>query len=397
MKRPDDLNFLDPLLRMFAYEPSGWGVVRIAGWFAAFLVLSAVMAPPRTTELPDHGERMVTMHTFRNDPRWVRQDLARYPVEPASPSIAWITGSSAFIYGPGLTGTERLETRELLPERVAERLERDHGVTPRVYLHQLDARRLLDTATMTTDAIRRQPDAMVIVLNPFWSFNDQAIFHRTELMRQGAVLWWNRHDWTRQFLLVPPRTHLEHLVGRCLPLVGDRHDYGDLIDFQGWARNMWSRTAPRPQTGPSLIFWVTHRDHDGDISTLREPNGALDILAWQATAMAQANPDPSAWPAKILDDLMEQVADSGIPTLVYVAPVSPELRKHPEAAAALDAANAGFTRLAERHQGEGIRFVTSFPPSVLDSLSFEDLLHLDNAGELPAFIEQELSDILRLP
>ena len=113
--------------------------------------------------------------------------------------------------------------------------------------------------------------------------------------------------------------------------------------------------------------------------------------------MAQANPDPSAWPSRILNQMLEKIADSGIPTLVYVAPVSPELRNNPAAAAALDAAGAGFARIAEQHRSNTIRFVEAFPETVLESLSFEDLLHLDNAGELPAFIEQELSDILSLP
>lgn len=388
MSMPNKLKFVANVLETFQYQPSPGGLLRIAGWTFLFLVLISV-ALTRPTVLPKAD--LVHMDTGPNDLRWVRDDFDLFP-KGKDLNVAWLSGSSIVI-----------KNGDNLPQRVQQLMSSDEGVPTRAFVYSVSARRTLDTYTMVQDALERKPDVMVLVINPFWVFNSKAVFNKQNLFNHAAKLWWNESDWLWQFTLTAPANHLYNLLGRHIPIIADRHHYVRYARKE--SRKLFGVSlipeAVRPQKKPgntalkfsqSLQFWLLFKKFNGDIEQFF-PKGRSDPMRWQLAAISQADTDLSSWPVEIMHQMLSKIRDSGVRTLLYVAPISPQMR----GMGSRNGYNAVLNTMQDlkgEYENEKLRFIVNMPKNITDSIEHRDYLHLREPGELPTLISKQLSELV---
>lgn len=374
MNLPHDLKFAERFIKPFVLTPDWFSLARIVAWFIVFLVALHFIVPSITPNLPHSKElaatNVIPLATTPSDPRYMRLDQSTVPDN----SIIWVGGSSLAIKEGGK------ETYTFLPSKV--------DTNANQYLSIKMASRLLDTYTMTLDAIERKPKALFIVLNPFWVMNDKSSFFKTNMMNSGPDLWVNTNNWPLIPLLSSPGNYLWSLGGKHHKLIGNGYDYLKLI-MPSKAKNKTKtskQTSKKLSYNQPLLFWISQRyDTQTDFTT-------FDAKQWQIKAMEQNDKDNSAFAHKIFRNLLHQIKQSGIPTLLYLAPTDYSLTETP-ALSSYRAVQAQFNMISDEYKSSNIRIVR-IPEDVYDSLVFTDYLHLSDSGKLPEFLKNEISAII---
>ena len=341
------------------------------------MVLAHLFAPKVTPQLPYADEMKIAgltpIATSTSDPRYVRNDLKTLPEN----SILWVAGSSITIK------ENKNGALTYLPTEL--------DIQQSQYVSLKMAQRGLDSYTLVNDALSREPSALVVVLNPFWTLNDNALFFKKNVINAGSSQWMNGKDWTLIPLLASPADMLWGAFGRHHQLSANGHDYLKLIK----STHAKPQPAKTPKNKPSkrisynqpLAFWSTQRHAEGkDFSTF----GANE---WQIEAMNQNNLTQSAWSKKLLKNMLEKIKNSNIPTLIYVAPISPKLERT-SAREAYRTVTHQLRDITAPYQSTQIKIITEFPASVIDGLTFTDYIHLQNSGALPAYLNTEINALL---
>ena len=167
---PDDLKFAKTWIEFLQWPVNAHSLCRIIAWFLFFLLLIHFITPKIQPRLPHmaamQNQKLVPLATTPSDPRYLRLDQKDLPPR----SVIWVAGSSITI------GESQEEAHLFLPGQTADYL--PAGTTH--YISVKMARRFLDTYVMTLDAIERKPSALVVILNPFWVLQDQALFFKQE-------------------------------------------------------------------------------------------------------------------------------------------------------------------------------------------------------------------------
>ena len=109
--------------------------------------------------------------------------------------------------------------------------------------------------------------------------------------------------------------------------------------------------------------------------------------------MRVSNPERAYWNQYFLRLELERLSESGIPTFIYLAPVSPELMT--------DQADAdGYFAVLNALQNQfansppNIKFELRIPPEITASIKFGDLYHYSDSGMLPDFIASQIQNTL---
>jgi hypothetical protein len=349
------------------------------------------------------------MSTTAADPRWVRQDIKTFPKDKYI-NIVWLDGSASYFLKAGEKGADAWASVEFLPDKVNEVLEDKFKVEARILLYLIASRRILDTYTMVLDAVSRKPDAIVLSLDPFWTFNAQAVFFRPSVFNRGAGLWWNSDDWPWLFTLNSPSSHLWNWAGQHFPLLVARHDYQiDLIqrskaligtDLKGLrdkkaapVKGKVEKNDAQVEFNQPLMFWVLFRTYGGDLSYFF-PDGEVNVQAWQTAALRLASNEARTWPYSIVRKTLTTLRNSGIPAFVYIPPVSPEMNNNATAMESYDIVVSAIEELRPEYESDKLRILTHIPKNVVDSMSFQDYLHVDKGGTFPEFLSEQLSKFL---
>jgi len=370
------------------YQPTPGSLLRIAGWCGLFFYLSTLFLPriDITRTQPSQSELNVAIPMMlESDPRWIRDDFGPF-AEGANPSIAWVTGSSVYIKKPPRT--------YYLPELVSDELRQRHGLAVTSYMYTLTGRRPIDTYVMIKDAISRKPNYIVVIINPFWEFNDKALFFRTSVFNQASKQWWNGEDWLMQFTMTSPKNHLFALLGQHIPVIASSHDYFDQLGLRQLAldldlkKNEITHENSKRQNMQPLHFWMRY---DSDFSRPKKIHSReqLDVGNFQEGAISLANTAPTAWPNELIRKSLDALTKSGIPSLIYVAPVSATM-SGVDAVAGHERVVLAISSLKSEYEGRRMRIVESIPREVVDTMKFRDYLHPEEAGSLPIF----LSDLI---
>lgn len=373
MNLPNELKFLEKPIQIFVFEPNWISLGRIALWLAAFLMLFHLLAPKIESQLPYQKEmseqNLVPLSSATSDPRWSRPDLQKLPEN----SIAWIAGSSIAIK------SGRNNSYTFLPAQI--------DTTAQQYVSLKMARRMLDTYTMVKDSIDRKPAAMVVVINPFWELNDKASFFKTNLMNKGASLWLSRQDFFLIPLTAPIGSRLWMAAGQHHNLISNGYDYLKIIQPPKPQKIKKENTKPKLNYKQPALFWIVNRDHE------QRSFDNFDATAWQEAIMKWNNIEQSNWGKKMFIQMLDNIQDSNIPTLIYLAPVSPELEKS-EARAAYRTVKGQIEEIAKDYRTENIRIITHTPDNITKTMQFTDHLHLSNSGKFPSFLNKEISDMI---
>jgi hypothetical protein len=365
--------------------------MRIASWAVVFLLLASLLLPSRVPLLAPAPGRLlpplVPMLLAPGETGWVRSDLTSFSnTADDHPVVAWIAGSSAWVGHP-----ERQPIS--LPQLVADSLGRDTGLQPSIPFYFQNSRRILDTEVLLGHAISMRPDAIVLTVNPFWAFNNKAVLFKNQLLIHGAGNWWTGRHWPRQLAMVAPRLHVQEHLGRHVARAGRSGE------FQRWVDR-----SITPSLAPASPRWTGRR-----VQPLAQwirlgrfdvwPPGRVPVEShwfWQGAVISQADTDRDTWAARLVGQMLRNLETSGIPTLVYCAPVSPRLAEFPPAAAGHARVLDALVELRSEHQGPRLRIIVELPPEVAEGLAFRDLLHLRQGGaeRFPDHLAEQLAILL---
>lgn len=364
---PKDLKWIEKITAPFLVTPNRASLIRIAAWTLTFLIIAHFTALKVSPQLPFTKEMsaqgLTPLASTPSDPRYTRLDI-----KDLSNSVVWVGGSSLAIANN--------DTYNFLPTEGAVSMKM--------------ASRLLDSYTMTLDAIERRPKAMVVVINPFWVMNDKSAFFKTNMMNSGAGLWANKNDWSLIPLLVSPGNMLWNALGQHHNVIANGYDYLKLAQPDKPVKPK-KASAQKPKTlsyNQPMLFWISQRyETDTDFT-------AFDAKKWQVQAMAQNNIAESVWGQKILRNLFEKIRYHNIPTLVYVAPTHPDLERT-QARVALRTVKGQIDLIAKDYANNNLRYIGQIPDNVLNTLTFTDYLHLSNSGTLPAYLNNEITKLIK--
>ena len=371
------------LTMLMSYRPTLWGIFRIAAWACLFLYLFAIVLPEpqptRTDPISTGRPDVVPMKWEEGDLKWTREK----PDLPGKRAmIAWVADSSAKVIGVDpLTGSTVVQA---LPTQIMNLLDKDDNKLDMLFYYT-KARREAETYALLLEAIAQNPDAIVMTLNPFWVYNRYAFAQADSLF--GTAL--NHRGLNLDHLvfstfLVNPRDTAFGLVGNHFRLFRDNLGYHRLFVHDT------SSSAARTSKPNELIdvyfkypldFWL---DMGG---------------SWHGDRvrklMTVSNPEKAYWNRYFLRLELERLTESGIPTYIYLAPVSPELMTSQEDAdnylVVMDALQRFFA-----NSPPNIRFDLKIPPEIVASIKFGDLYHYKDSGMLPDFLASKIQDTLDL-
>lgn len=363
---PADLKFCERITSPLLFQPDWHSILRIALWFLFFIVLAHIITPRVKPQLPFTKEMMkqslTPLATTPSDPRYVRLDK-----QNMSGKIIWVGGSSLAI-------TNKDNTYRFLPDKGAVSIKM--------------ASRLLDSYTMTLDAISRQPEKLVVVINPFWVMNDKSLFFKTNMMNAGTKLWANKTDWPLIPLLTSPGNILWGVAAQHHTLVANGYDYLKLAQ-PSKPKAVKKDKSAKPKKlsyNQPLLFWISQR-YEPDTNFT-----SFDAKDWQVKAMMQNKITESIWGQKILRQMFEKIKESGIPTLIYIAPTSPDLERT-EARVAYQTVMGQIDAIAGEFSTPNIRYIGRVPATVTRTLTFTDHLHLSDSGTLPSYLTNEIKQL----
>jgi hypothetical protein len=375
------MNFM-PFMK--PYQPTLWGILRIAVWACLFLYLFGIFLPepqPTRTDPVDTGRPdVVPMKLEEGDLKWVRK-------KPELPSnhatIAWVGDSSAKV--SGFDPITRTRVIQALPTQVMNLLDRNYNNKLNMLFYYTLARREAETYALLLEAISQKPDAIVVTLNPFWVYNQYAIAQAdslfgTTLNNRGL----NLDHLIFSSLLVYPRDTVYSLVGSSFRLFRDNLGYHRL--FVHDASTSAIRTSSEKPDKLMDVYFKYPLDFWLDMGGKWHGDRVRKL-------MRVSNPERAYWNQYFLRLELERLSESGIPTFIYLAPVSPELMT--------DQADAdGYFAVLNALQNQfansppNIKFELRIPPEITASIKFGDLYHYSDSGMLPDFIASQIQNTL---
>ena len=366
------------------YQPTRWGLLRIAGWTCLFLMLFVFLLPaPNPTKTDPYSlgrPDTFPMKLEEGDLKWVRDT----PVIPANQvKIAWVADSSAKeVDTDPLTGSKVVRA---LPVQVLENLNRNSGYRPDLLFYYMKGRREAETYALLLEAISRKPDMIVVTLNPFWVYNSYAIAQTdtrfgTSLNNRGFSL----DHLVFSALLAYPRETAFSIAGKYFGLFRNNLGY----------HRLFVQDAPTPSHRRSqdvkeeqmkqyfdypLDFWL---DSGGNWHGDR----VLKLMKLE-------NPETANWNRYFLKLSLERLAESGIPTYIYLAPLNPVLMQDQAARESYQAVMAAL----QRHFANlppNVRFDLQLPQDINTSIRFGDLYHMADSGALPNYLATQIQRTL---
>ena len=365
------------------------GLLRIAAWTLLFLWALGVVLPPGSLAPSDvpfqdrvRGDRVVPMALAASDPRAFRDFASR---NGAPFRIAWLGSSSIRIShlrtrdgGPGTAET-------FLPVEVANRLDRIDERDVEVGMYFMIGARLFDEYLSLLHALEQSPDFVVVTLNPFWLFNNYAISGRSNLYGDAAPRASTRPDsWGTLLALASPAQILWGVVSPILPALRDRWTYNQILTTVLGGLRLFSVS---PDQGPTdgvqpIRFWVHFRLMNGA--------GPAGRIEWQKSILALSDPDEETGSKRVLRMMLSALRESGVPALVYLSPVAPEILADPVTAEKLARVEETLGDVAAEFENNSLRVLNVNPSRHLEPMPFRDLVHLTEAGPLTRYLAGQI-------
>ncbi len=376
-------------------------LIRIAAWSIFFLLILSAVLPHAPIELryqeEMHKQNIDPVITYWADPRFVRPDTLQTP--QGVKNIIWVAGSSVLIPPEEFPEEGEEEIYDHVPARVQRVLEENYEINSRAQLSMLLARRALDTYTMTLDALNRNPDMLVITLNPFWELNEQSVYLKRELFNAGLPLWIQNQDWPLITLAAPGHIFW-NIIGRYIPVIRDAHDrlkqleeHIELPDLKLKPKDV--KLFADFEYDQPLTFWIVHRFLGGQADQMQLQPGKFDAKVWQLLNLQSARMDSEkGWADYYMNKTLQTIQNNGVPALIYLAPISEDITFQDAAYAKYAELYERINQLQKQYSKDNIRIITSLPREVEFSLSHVDFLHLDHPGNLPDFIAGEIATMI---
>jgi len=365
---------------------------RILAWAAAFFVCLNIgverLFPPAPVPAAP-GSFM--MGTATGDPRIVER---RYPPNPATTTIAWITDSSPTILRPRGDHPDSFDRIGFLQDEMLQRGEADRGDPLRFAMYmQIFGPKAVDKYFEAQHAISLRPDLLVYGVNPTFDFTSWNMMG--EEASPGALASFGTgRSWSWAMLLSSPSQLLQGLAIRVLPVVERRYELGTAfnrlrgaLDPLGFAKAAPARNAP-----PFGTLMVYRAYRQGLIPPF-DPSVTPSSQHTQLIAMRLMDLREHSWGKSILRDLARDLRESRVPALIYMIPVNVAvIEKDPVAAANFHAVEKWFAQYAAEYGSDTLKILPATPTRYLPGLTFYDVSHLTSAQPFADYLLGEIRD-----
>lgn len=403
---------IDSALHMTGYKATPAGIFRIALWALLFLVIAGLYLPQKERDMPfaenAKGLAITPLITLPSDPAFINDEAQQVK---ADLKIAWISDSSSVIYKPGAKFLDfaTMGQNALLPVETLNTLKTLGVHNPHIDLYIRLSLRSLESYTLTQLALARDADLIVLTLNPFFVFNNHAIFKGDSHFARASQTWMaDRSTWSWLPLLPSPSDHFWALLGRHFDIFSRAPAFAE--DIHDTKNMLWSAVfpalkgkdnkSPRPESAQNLkenamIFWVTQRYLKGDMSKLVNDKNEAVNSKWYRQLIRLTELNETSFNHAILIRTLEQIKASGKMALIYLAPVSENLRDDEAAWTSYLAIKAELEKLKRLYDSEKMMLVVNMEPEVLKNTVFakDDDVHLNDSGKLSAFLASQIQKL----
>lgn len=390
-------------------KPSWGGLARVALWTVAFIALAGHLVP-KPVETPPfaaaaHGSDLRLTAANFEDPRFTIPLPKRDGL-----TIGWVTDSTGALFPPDRAiAVADYKDARLMPAMVLEKLK--HKLNRDDIYVDLDIQlgmRSLESYSAVAAAIEARPGMIVLDINPIWSFSPWEPFKRHAALNRGAGLWaQHMTSWPWLFTIASPANLLWGTLGMQFPAIRDGSAIYAGLSMPEHTQLKLARAKLAPAKKDdgkvqislgNIVFWMcfgTEADTCAKVANTGEKKGINNKL-WYREMLKYAIYDGNSLSQAATHKSLEILRDSGIPTLVYLAPMAPDVKDDPEAETALAGIRAHLAALAEEYKGTNVHIVPQVPAGLVSQSDFrdDDGVHLVNPGGFPAYLADEISLIL---
>lgn len=374
-----------------------WSLGRILLWTIVFLFAAAYFAPVD----PDRDRQVFAYDQEATSMLLSDGTIAKEPIQVSSSDgidIVWVSDSSGVtMMSPPL----QREDDARLPLLTVERVSAKSGQPVAGYYYLFNSMRILDMYVFVADALHRDPDLLVVTLNPGWVFSPYSIFAREESVRSGSSLWLNPRDIPLWFGVLSPADHAANVLSSLVPQLFDAARYHE--GRKTLQRRVFGSPVPSPRADSGLFynfdsavaFWMSFvTDRQANVRPDDMDQFRWLVRQWQADILQRPDVSEGSFSSSLLERMLARIESSGVPTLLYLAPLDPAISGDVSAMSGYAATRALLQDFAQNRQGSTVRILVDLPEEIVSSMVFWDTIHTSHFGVLDAYLADE---ILRLP
>jgi hypothetical protein len=341
------------------------------------------------------GSAARSMLRPKSDPRAFRN--VANEAQGSEMRIAWVGESSLHTRDRRDRKTKKYAHETFVPLEVRDNLvpllERDVQID----LYLQSAQRLFDLYICAGDALRHNPDLIVLTLNPIFMLNTKAVTYWPNTQVAAVACGYADVGDTGLIALFSGASVVaEGLTAKHSALVRNRFDYG--VNAHKWIKPLLGRPKRREgrpdkdtvagilSVSQPLSFWG--RFQYGYSEKGGPGLGPMCIRYGDRSGKA-INHD-------ILLRLVRRINRAGVPALIYMAPITSGYWRSPELRVHLEADEEALRRLAGRVAGEGnVRIITDSISRQLPKLRFHDMVHLKDSSAVSKLLAGEILELIR--
>lgn len=403
----------EKLLNICGYRATPAGIVRIALWTFAFLALAGALLPEKKRIIPFSenvsGYPISPRITLPSDPAFVTEEKT---APKGKQKIAWISDSTSVIYKPGARFLDfsAMKENKLLPLETLEKLEQDYKGSLYIDLYIRLSLRSLETYTLTQLALNQDPDMIILTLNPFFVLNNHALFKGKSHFARASQVWAANPDtWPLILLLPEPSDLLWALAGRHFKIFSTASTFAH--DVQSAKDVLWHTAFPPLQSialsetqdrtdntmqESALIFWVSERNLKGDMSSLINERHEAINAQWYRQLLRLSDFTRNSLNNRLLHKTIQKIKLSGKKAILYLAPVSENLKNDREAWEIYQRIKLEIDALDKIYGNGNLKIIAHIPDTALVNTVFveNDDVHLNDAGGIPNFIAEQVKNTL---
>jgi hypothetical protein len=321
--------------------------------------------------------------------------------------LAWISGSSAEI---------KLNNKyDYLPSRSARLLETKFFEPVKAYSYIIFSNRLIETLASLNNVKKIKPDALVLTLHPFHSFDSRTVFFRSymgstiinELFPNFkntliAISVTNPADWLRSF-------------SSYFPLISKQKDLSYF--FQKIPLKLSLINSSKPST------WSTRQslqNQDWLDNFFNFPHIYIENCYAKYSKFLSANFEEYSFTQSmingdgyysniLLEQIFSQINEINIPTVVYLAPLSKTASQEIKNKVALRNRRKTLDKIISTNRNPNLDIIAEVPNHIRNSLKYtkdasgaEDYIHLEESSQtnstelLSDFLAERLHSMIML-
>jgi hypothetical protein len=323
--------------------------------------------------------------------------------------IAWISGSGTQVIWPLSAPDGKVDINEFMPMYVQPKVSARIAKDVDIFLYVLQAGTPLDKYFAVNDALSRGADLIIYEVNPIYDFLGVVSSLRQNLFATAARRMFSSYRVASRVLsLAMPMDVIAALVQYRLPAIGDRWSYYQLLSrYLAISIPKVASTSKRvdptsPQAkiaaaSDSWNFWPAYGNQKPRDSACQRANlaGQKDWCTHVEAALAASAPDASRGSAEITDGNIRLVLASGIPSIVYLSPISSSTRREPALAALYAQEGQRLTKIGASMRTPRSCIKTEHSENVLVNQIFSDSVHLRYSEPMATEMVETIVSFLR--